>query len=278
MRFDLEALWQFVATKLSWNPATLIAAGGVALATLVVVFGAVLGSDEGPAEEVVVAAGPVFTPVNAPAPVPAARGGSESAPAFSGSEPDDPLSITSRVQRGLKRAGCYGGPVNGVWSRATSRAMAAFTSRVNASLPVDRPDPVLLALLETHRNETCGGEPAPNDMLRPEQARASPDDLPYAREAPPANDARGHDAEANVPPASSATSPTETAALGESDAYVGTPEGAAAVAAAAAAASAKTAKADRPPAKRRARKKNNSFARSVSKGFKQIQRSLNKLF
>ncbi|MGE0022466.1 MAG: peptidoglycan-binding domain-containing protein [Hyphomicrobium sp.] len=257
MRFDLEALWQFVATTLSWSPAKLIAAGGVALATLVVVYGALLGLEEDPSEEVVVAAGPVFTPVNAPAPVPAMRSGNEAAPApaFSGSDFDDPSSITSKVQRGLKRAGCYGGPVNGVWSRATSRAMAAFTSRVNASLPVDRPDPVLLALLDTHRNETCSGEPAPNDA-------------PYAREAP---------AEANVPPASSATSPTETAALGESDAYIGTPEGAAAVAAAAAASSAKSAHDERPAKKRRTRKQN-SFARSVSKGLKQIQRSLNKLF
>lgn len=67
----------------------------------------------------------------------------------------DPVSLASALQRELKRAGCYGGRINGTWSAETRRAMGDFTARVNAVLPLDAPDPVLLALIEAHRDASC---------------------------------------------------------------------------------------------------------------------------
>ena len=42
----------------------------------------------------------------------------------------------------LRRVGCYGGELNGVWTPATRLAMKAFTERVNATLPVGDPDDI----------------------------------------------------------------------------------------------------------------------------------------
>jgi hypothetical protein len=64
------------------------------------------------------------------------------------------------LQRELSRTGCYAGRINGEWTRSTQSAMKAFTARVNASLPVDRPDIVLLALLQGERHVACGACPA----------------------------------------------------------------------------------------------------------------------
>jgi hypothetical protein len=64
------------------------------------------------------------------------------------------------LQRELRRTGCYAGRVNGEWTRSTQSAMKTFTARVNASLPVDRPDIVLLALLQGERRVACGSCPA----------------------------------------------------------------------------------------------------------------------
>src|SRR5262245_37399746 len=58
--------------------------------------------------------------------------------------------LARELQRHLKRAGCYGGAVTGVWSPPVRRAMKAFTDRANAALPVDQPDQVLLALVESN--------------------------------------------------------------------------------------------------------------------------------
>jgi peptidoglycan hydrolase-like protein with peptidoglycan-binding domain len=68
--------------------------------------------------------------------------------------------LTRALQRELRRTGCYAGKINGTWTQSTERAMKAFTERVNASLPVDRPDIVLLALLQGERRIACGACPA----------------------------------------------------------------------------------------------------------------------
>jgi hypothetical protein len=68
--------------------------------------------------------------------------------------------LTRALQRELRRTGCYAGKINGTWTQSTKRAMKAFTDRVNASLPVDRPDIVLLALLQGERAIACGACPA----------------------------------------------------------------------------------------------------------------------
>ena len=64
--------------------------------------------------------------------------------------------IERQLQKELKRVGCYSGELNGVWTTSTRRAMQAFTDRVNAVLPIDQPDGILLALLQGHPGKVCG--------------------------------------------------------------------------------------------------------------------------
>jgi hypothetical protein len=93
----------------------------------------------------------------APAPQPAVRPPAERpAPGVGPGPMSDPAALARTLQRELKRVGCYDGEANGVWSPASRSAMKAFTERVNASLPVDRPDPVLLALVQAHQGRACG--------------------------------------------------------------------------------------------------------------------------
>jgi hypothetical protein len=60
------------------------------------------------------------------------------------------------LQRELKRVGCYDGEINGVWAPSSKRAMGAFTDRVNATLPLDEPDYILLTLVQGHTAQACG--------------------------------------------------------------------------------------------------------------------------
>lgn len=95
--------------------------------------------------------------IQPPVPQPAARPPTERPQPSVGPGPmSDPAALARTLQRELKRVGCYDGEVSGVWSPASRAAMKAFTERVNASLPVDRPDPVLLALVQGHQGRACG--------------------------------------------------------------------------------------------------------------------------
>ncbi len=64
--------------------------------------------------------------------------------------------LTRDLQRELKRVGCYDGEVNGAWGAATKRSMAAFIDRVNATLPLEEPDYILLTLVQGHAAQACG--------------------------------------------------------------------------------------------------------------------------
>jgi hypothetical protein len=64
--------------------------------------------------------------------------------------------IGRQLQKELKRVGCYAGELNGVWTTSTRRAMQAFMERVNAVLPIDQPDGILLALVQGHPDKVCG--------------------------------------------------------------------------------------------------------------------------
>lgn len=59
------------------------------------------------------------------------------------------------IQYELKRAGCYDGEMHGAWNNTTRQAMQIFTQRMNASLPVDQPDYVLLTLLQAQSPQSC---------------------------------------------------------------------------------------------------------------------------
>lgn len=64
--------------------------------------------------------------------------------------------LASDLQRELQRVGCYGGEINGGWTTSTRHAMQTFMDRVNASLPIDEPDFILLTLVQGHKGQVCG--------------------------------------------------------------------------------------------------------------------------
>ncbi len=64
--------------------------------------------------------------------------------------------LTRDLQKELKRVGCFDGEVNGTWSSTSKKAMSAFMDRVNATLPVEEPDYILLTLVQGHAALACG--------------------------------------------------------------------------------------------------------------------------
>lgn len=64
--------------------------------------------------------------------------------------------LARNIQRELKRVGCYAGETDGQWSASTRRAMTTFTEHVNARLPTDVPDVILLTLVQGHSDRACG--------------------------------------------------------------------------------------------------------------------------
>ena len=77
-------------------------------------------------------------------------------------------SLARALQRELQRVGCYDGDINGNWSTSTRMAMKAFTDRVNASLPTDAPDYILLSLVQRHEGKACGTGCPTGQMLSDE--------------------------------------------------------------------------------------------------------------
>jgi peptidoglycan hydrolase-like protein with peptidoglycan-binding domain len=78
-------------------------------------------------------------------------------------DPNDPearYQLVVDIQQQLKRAGCYWGRVNGSWNANTRDAMRSFTDRVNATLPIEKPDYLLLTLLKAHSGRACDACPA----------------------------------------------------------------------------------------------------------------------
>ena len=70
--------------------------------------------------------------------------------------PKDRDTLARELQKELKRVGCYVGETNGAWSPSTRRAMKMFIDRLNASLPVEEPDPILYAMVRGEREQVCG--------------------------------------------------------------------------------------------------------------------------
>lgn len=87
--------------------------------------------------------------------------------------PKDRDSLARELQKELRRVGCYEGELNGVWTPATQRAMKTFTVRVNATLPVDEPDAVLFAMVQSQQERVCG-KPCPIDQGLSEDGRCLP--------------------------------------------------------------------------------------------------------
>jgi hypothetical protein len=90
--------------------------------------------------------------------------------------PEDQAALARALQKELKRVGCYNGEINGVWTTSSRLAMKTFVEQVNAALPIDRPDPVLLSLVHGHRERACGvGETADAAKEAPPDARPDAD-------------------------------------------------------------------------------------------------------
>ena len=70
--------------------------------------------------------------------------------------PGDRAGLASALQRELQRVGCYDREINGVWTTSSRMAMQTFLSRVNAALPFDEPDLILLSLVQAHNGRACG--------------------------------------------------------------------------------------------------------------------------
>jgi len=78
--------------------------------------------------------------------------------------------LVRALQRELRRLSCYAGKIDAVWNASTRVAVKAFTDRVNARLPNDQPDHILLALARNHQDRTCVQRcPEASGLTRPGQ-------------------------------------------------------------------------------------------------------------
>ena len=84
--------------------------------------------------------------------------------------------LARELQKELKRVGCYSGELNGAWTASTRQAMNAFSDRVNAKLPTDRPDNILLALVQGQSNKVCG-TPCPSGQSLSRTQQCTPNAL-----------------------------------------------------------------------------------------------------
>ncbi len=108
------------------------------------------------------------------------------------SAPSDRRALIVQLQRSLASAGCYDGHASGAWTSPSRRAMQAFLAEVNATLPVDRPDPALLSLIESNPNAACRTDaaavPATPSVVQRETSLASAtkasDEAPAATPVP----------------------------------------------------------------------------------------------
>lgn len=118
---------------------------------------------------------PVYTvPARAPDPAPRAPASTAaSRPVDRPIDPTDRTALARALQRELRRVGCYNGEITGVWTTSSRMAMKTFNERVNATLPVDTPDPVLLSLVQGHRERACGAEAEKTADVLPAAAGAA---------------------------------------------------------------------------------------------------------
>lgn len=82
---------------------------------------------------------------------------------------DDQASLARALQQELARLGCYEGPINGQWTSRSRKAMVRLIEKVNARLPAEKPDAVLLALARGEAEGACD-RPSEAIELPPRQA------------------------------------------------------------------------------------------------------------
>jgi len=114
----------------------------------------------------------------------ATNGGVEVTPtALQPTDPNSRYELVVELQKNLKRLGCYWGRIDGSWGPGSRDAIRTFTERVNAALPTEQPDYVLLTLLKGHTGRTCGEAPTVAQSSHSDSsaqvATAEPQALPW---------------------------------------------------------------------------------------------------
>lgn len=186
-----------------------------------------------------------------------------------------------QLQKALARAGCYNGPISGIWSDASKDAMRGFATAANAQLPVDSPDDALVALVESNDTTACvhgraiaTGTLAPGNHQTAEQRTML--DQPWAR-------AEMLTVPKEEAPAATPPPPEKIATHSESDKVIA--PSSAPIAPALAASASDPAEPPVTPAKpkkaKTAKRKPSVYddvETSISKGFDNLQRSLSSMF
>jgi hypothetical protein len=67
----------------------------------------------------------------------------------------DGVLLAKTLQSELQRVGCYDREINGIWTTSSRMAMQMFLERVNAALPFDEPNLILLSLVQAHDGAAC---------------------------------------------------------------------------------------------------------------------------
>jgi len=138
--------------------------------------------------------------------------------------PADRASLARELQRELKRVGCYGGEVNGVWTTSSRMAMKAFTDRANATLPIDQPDYILLSLVKGHKGQACGTE-CPTGQTAAEAGACTPNAVnANAGKSPAAKETKLDASPEKSSPTLASSAPTAAAAAIAAAAAVSTAE------------------------------------------------------
>jgi hypothetical protein len=68
----------------------------------------------------------------------------------------DRTELVVKLQRELKRVGCYAGTASGDWDELTRSAMEGFDARIGARLALKMPEPKFLTLIAGYGNRACG--------------------------------------------------------------------------------------------------------------------------
>jgi peptidoglycan hydrolase-like protein with peptidoglycan-binding domain len=91
--------------------------------------------------------------------------------------PHNAVTLARALQQELQRVGCYDGKITGTWSPATQRAMRAFMTRVNAALPTDTPDVILLSLVRGNPGTNVCSRDCPAGQTASREGQCVPDAL-----------------------------------------------------------------------------------------------------
>ena len=81
--------------------------------------------------------------------------------------------LAKSIQLELKRVGCFDAEIDGAWNQPTRSAMKSFIDRINATLPINEPDYILLTLLQGHQDRICG-KSCPTGQLLANDGRCQP--------------------------------------------------------------------------------------------------------